>query len=499
MKHRRRAASAVALSLAVILLTGRCASTGPSAPATSPGGAPKAEPAGRCQGTLGLESAPLSRAARKRLGLPENAKGALVAEVIPGGPAAAAGIRRDDLVEAVGSTRIGTDCELTDATRTRSCESVRVHLRRAGADIDVQVVPVDEETFLDQACRKGIATACYRQASGLWFRETEKSREAALDLYDKACRAGSADACAEEGLHLMDVDVRAKDVVAILDRSCTTLHSAGGCANLAFLYATGKIVKRDDRRATSLYVKSCDLGDAKGCYNVGVMADGGRGIPKDVARAVARYDEACAMGSASACTNLGFHYENGLGVSKDPMRAVSLYQKGCDGTHCQISNLSGCVNVGRAYRDGLGVAVSEPRAASIFREACERKPSVREADPDFAETGSRACSLLGALYIAGDGIPKDTAKGEELSERGCGRGDAFGCFNAAAVAFSRGDAAAAASWLDKACKAGDAEGCNDLGVAYEKGNGVPRDAHKAAELIRKSCALGFAPACKKAR
>jgi TPR repeat protein len=34
-------------------------------------------------------------------------------------------------------------------------------------------------------------------------------------------------------------------------------------------------------------------------------------------------------------------------------------------------------------------------------------------------------------------------------------------------------------------------------VAYEKGNGVSRDARRAAELYKKACGLGFASACAK--
>jgi len=38
-----------------------------------------------------------------------------------------------------------------------------------------------------------------------------------------------------------------------------------------------------------------------------------------------------------------------------------------------------------------------------------------------------------------------------------------------------------------ACELGSARGCNDLGVKYLDGEGVPRDEGRAAELLRKSC------------
>lgn len=479
-----------------------CAGPGTSPPSSAASVAPAVP---RCeQGTLGFEAGPISRQLRKRLALPEGARGAVVLEVLPGGPAAAAGITRNDIVEEIGPTHIGNDCDFDEAAFNRSCDPVRVVLRRAGAPVETKLGPVEQEPFFGRLCHDGIATACFRQARILWNRNRGNDRDRALDLYQNACVSGSAEGCAEEGLRFFkDKTDRAQQAVVALQRSCD-LGSGTGCTHLAFLYATGKgsLVKKDDRRATPLYVKGCDLGDALGCYNAGLMSDEGRGVARDISRAAARYDEACEMGSSTGCTNLGFLYENGRGVKQDRARAAALYQRGCDGTSCQRSNLNGCVNIGRAYRDGMGVAKDAARAASVFEEACNRKPDPEDVNP--AENSSRACSLLGALYLAGDGRAADLAKGRELSELGCERGDSFGCFNAAAV-FAAGtgvekDAAKAAAFLDKACQGGDAEGCHDLGVAYEKGNGVTRDRRRAADLYRKACELGFQAACaKKAR
>jgi uncharacterized protein len=487
---------AASLVLGVGLLAAGCGTSQPSAPAAT--SRPAAVSPARCEaGTLGLEAAPLTRPARKKLGLPEESKGAVVTEVLPGGPAAAAGIRVNDIVEEIGAARIGNDCEFIAAAHNRSCEPVRVALRRAGALVETKVVPVPQDEFFEKSCRDGVKSGCFRQAWAL----SNRNRDRATALHETACRAGSAEACAYEGLNLMDAANRGKDTLAALERACN-LGSGGGCATLAFLYATGKHVKKDDRRATPLYIKACDLGDAQGCYNAGLMADEGRGGARDLSRAAARYDEGCALGSATACTNLGFLYENGRGLGKDRVRAAALYRRGCEGASCQPSNLNGCLNVGRGYRDGIGVEKNAAKAAAVFQDVCNRELDPR--DPDAAGNRSRACSLLGALYLAGDGVEKDLTRGRELSERGCERGDAFGCFNAASI-FANGsgvqkDPAKAASFLDKACQAGDAEGCHDLGVAYEKGSGVARDHRRSTELTQKACALGFAPACpKKAR
>ena len=68
----------------------------------------------------------------------------------------------------------------------------------------------------------------------------------------------------------MEEEAPGDDVVRILSRACH-FGSGAGCAHLAFMYASGRLVERDDGRATPLYVRSCDLGDARGCFNVGIM------------------------------------------------------------------------------------------------------------------------------------------------------------------------------------------------------------------------------------
>jgi len=474
---------ALALLLGAATLAAACSSSGPTAPSA---GRPSPH------GTLGIEAAPISRADRKRLALAETVRGALVVEAPAGGPGALAGIRPGDVVEKIGDMPVGNACDFEAEADDRPMMAVRVVVRRAGNAIESNLTPVDRKAFWEERCRQGSPAGCYRRGRA----EEATDPANAAKLIESACGKGSAAACADAGIRLVRSGSRPDDAVSMLDRACT-LGDGAGCAHEAFLYATGKFVDRDDHRAASLYVRGCDRGDAPACYNVGLMADEGRGASRSVRTAVARYDEACEGGSSPACTNLGFFYENGRGVPQNAARAAELYGRGCDGSRCQPSNLTGCVNLGRAYRDGIGVRKDPERAEAVFREACDRP-----VDPDDvgAESNrSRACSLLGAIVL-----DRDPAKGLALSELGCDRGDAFGCFNAAAIvsAGSAGapDPARAASFLDRACRAGDGEGCFDLGVAYEKGNGVGTDRAKAAESFKRACELGFQKACgRKAR
>ena len=122
--------------------------------------------------------------------------------MFPDGPAAAADIRPDDIVQEIGSARIGNDCDFVDAAYNRSCDPVRVVLRRAGATVEARLVPLDQEPFFQKLCLDGVAVGCFRQARSLWSRNRETDRDRALGLYHNACVAGSAEGCAEEGLRL---------------------------------------------------------------------------------------------------------------------------------------------------------------------------------------------------------------------------------------------------------------------------------------------------------
>src|SRR5262249_14746574 len=169
----------------------------------------------------------------------------------------------------------------------RVCEPVKIRLRRGGDIVELNLVPVDEKPFLDKACAGGNLDACFRSAWLEWDRAHPDAR--ALEAFTNASTRGSGEACAYEGLILSDDRQREKESLAPLQRACE-LDSAAGCAHLAFLYATGKMVTKDDRKAAELYRKSCDLGDAQGCYNAALMADEGRGVQRDPIRAAAEYD-----------------------------------------------------------------------------------------------------------------------------------------------------------------------------------------------------------------
>ncbi|MCU1245926.1 MAG: hypothetical protein JWN02_1836, partial [Acidobacteria bacterium] len=329
----------------------------------------------RCfPGTLGIEVTNVSRTMRTERKWPADLRGALITEVLPGGPAAHAGLAEGDVILTIDGEPVTTQCDATHAIFGRTCNArVELTYRHAGKSATASVQLAEASRFYDSACKAGRMTACTRLG---WLFDNgsgvPKDEDQAATLYDRACRAGSAYGCAALGYFRLEHDQPA-EALPLLNTACEG-NDASACAGVAFLYATGKGVPQNDVAALPLYQRSCNLGNPNGCYNVGEMIGDGRGAPKDDVLAVAAYEDGCEGGNSSACTNLGYFIENGRGAPADAKKAAELYRRGCQATTCSVSNALGCVNLGRAYRDGIGLPRDEKQAVQIFGELCERPP-----------------------------------------------------------------------------------------------------------------------------
>jgi TPR repeat protein len=411
--------------------------------------------------------------------------GVIVAGVLPGGPADVAGLRAGDVLQQVDGQRIEWSCTIDALLFDRDCAPVPVVVTRDGTTIEKTLAPIDQSSLYEKACEAGDAQACFRQST--FADESDR----AFERSEQACEKGSADACAQYGYLLMSNN--SPDAVKVLETGCDG-RSGAACTHLAYLYAIGKIVEKDDLRSLEYYTRGCSHGDAQGCYNQGLMRDQGRGFAMSATSAASAYEQACNEGVSKACTNLGYLYERGKGVRQDIVRATGFYRRGCEGSPCEGSNLRGCVNLGDAYRDGIGVEKNPTLAAETFRKACANAPDPDDADREEARL--RACVLLGALEIAGLGVPEDVEGGLKRSLDGCNRGDAYGCFNVAALRKFREDFRGAAEFFKKACDGGDAEGCYELGLLYDEAKGVPFDHEMKVTLFARACKGGFAKACR---
>jgi serine protease Do/serine protease DegQ len=93
------------------------------------------------RGQLGVNTLPLTAEFRKSLGLPENAQGALVSQVIAGSAAAKAGIEAGDVVTSVRGSPIRGNAELANTIgMLKVGESIEIGLLRDGKPLTVTAV-----------------------------------------------------------------------------------------------------------------------------------------------------------------------------------------------------------------------------------------------------------------------------------------------------------------------------------------------------------------------
>lgn len=83
-------------------------------------------------------------------------------------------------------------------------------------------------------------------------------------------------------------------------------------------------------------------------------------------------------------------------------------------------------------------------------------------------------------------------------ETKCKNGNATACATAGRARIDSEEYALAKPLLEKGCKHGSAEACDDLGWIYDDGLGIDVDKSKAAEFYGKSCAGDFARGCTNA-
>lgn len=145
---------------------------------------------------------------------------------------------------------------------------------------------------------------------------------------------------------------------------------------------------------------------------------------------------ACYHGSGPACVILGFALNEGRIIPRD------LAEAGKDLAHgCELGVSHGCNGVLRVVADSGG---------SSFQNACDHGDA-------------ESCFLLGSLYYAGTGVPKNPARAFAL--------------------------------LRQSCSAGWWRGCSGLAECYRAGVGTAVDSDRALENFDKACRAGIAPSC----
>ena len=323
----------------------------------------------------------------------------------------------------------------------------------------------------------------------------EKRPEASKPVFLEATLCEEADRCADpadpepddhkaaalyrqvvdgnpEAVNAHGVSCASRAMEALLD-----LYGAGrGLSAEAEAWLTGKVVWEE-----SSYLQ------ALAALALSRMFAGGHGVERDESLAALWLQRALRTAKAKshwwmpdAQYALGLHYLKGRGVERDDAEAAVWFALAAKGDHAAAR----CM-MGHLCLEGRGVEQNTAQAMRWYRDACREivwqfddgnaKARIRalrqtHGPRAFAALLSRAqaeakndnvdaCVLLGVLYIDGSGVKKDPVR--------------------------------AASWINKAARAGDAEAQYLLGHFAEWGIGMAKNARAALRWRQKAAEKEF--------
>jgi hypothetical protein len=134
--------------------------------------------------------------------------------------------------------------------------------------------------------------------------------------------------------------------------------------DLATLYASGKVVAQDYRRAAYWFSKAADGGVANADYNLGVMFQQGLGVKQDLSKAIGWYRRAADIGHPEAMYNLGIAYIEGVGAPKDIEKGVAYFKSAANAGVAQAA-----YNLGVLYESSFVGAADTRKAQEWYQVA----------------------------------------------------------------------------------------------------------------------------------
>ncbi|MFO0744665.1 MAG: tetratricopeptide repeat protein [Myxococcota bacterium] len=228
---------------------------------------------------------------------------------------------------------------------------------------------------------------------------------------------------------------------------------------------------------------TCDLPTPADCLHKGLEL-----LQAGDAASVGWFAKACASKLPDGCAELGFLYMGSPVLAQDDAQAFAFSKSGCD-----LGSALGCSNSAVLTRDGRGTAKDD----AAMRAFAERGCTLKDGD---------ACYLFGATLEQGIGGKADQAKANAALDKACGYEHGEACYLMAmryadGVRGAKKDVAKAAARYASACKLGQADACNDLGIHIGAGDvGYPKGGHAAAlEYFQAGCKLGDQHCCQNAQ
>lgn len=186
-----------------------------------------------------------------------------------------------------------------------------------------------------------------------------------------------------------------------------------------------------DFKAAAKWLRTAaDQGDAYGQYNLGHLYEKGLGVRRNKRKAFSLYRDAADQGHRSAQFNTALFFQKGIGTRKDSNEAIKYYRAAAAQGHerailslallhgetrwlveaAQSGDADTQLALGHFYKKGWGVEQDSAQAAEWYRRSAEQcLPSAQYS--------------LGAAYESGEGVPQDDEKAIGWYRRAAQQGD----------------------------------------------------------------------------
>lgn len=211
-------------------------------------------------------------------------------------------------------------------------------------------------------------------------------------------------------------------------------------ATLAYMYAKGIEVEKDELTAAKWYQMAAEQGHTNSQYNLGVIYAKGRGVKQSFEKAYNWYTRAAEVGDINAQVALSSMYTKGVGVKRDERAAFTWCLRAAKRGH-----QNSMYTLGEMYLNGSGVSQDFSEAYAWLKKAADREHI-------------KAQIALGFMYGKGMGIERDDVE--------------------------------AYHWYRKAAEAGDPNAQYNLGLIYSKGRGIRPNIIEARKWYKKAADQG---------
>lgn len=297
------------------------------------------------------------------LGL-RSAKGALITETTPNGPAARAGIRPGDVILNFNGNNLEDSTDLRQKVSHTAIDSdVVLEVWRVAAPDGDFYAALRRLTDGGNAYVMFHLGAMHEAGTGI-----AKDEREAVRWYQRGANAGSPHAMTSLGLMLIAGRGAAKDQpegIRLLKAAADRDHPEA-MRRLALLLIEGTALTQNLPEAERLLTKAAQAGNVLSMVDLGSRYDA-RETEEGWREAAKWYARAADRGNSTAMVRLGILHQDGNGVPKDETAAANLYRKAADD-----GSSSGMHNLAMLLDRGHGVDRRDPeQAASLMLQAID--------------------------------------------------------------------------------------------------------------------------------